>query len=221
MKPLYYPIHLQAGNLCTLGSTKQKRHLYGQFLQFHTFVSFFSVASILECTVEKQIECNTIQDSHSTLQHCRPFDMVYKCNHTCLQILQNVVFFVCFDIGKFKMKTYNFQNRQNSQTDHDATMAILDCSLLVNYWTDLIEKSPFRKNGVHSNNATRDVKVCVESKPVGRNGFWFNHAMYIVQRLMLVYLRARIIGRNQNCALAGDIALSGFLHNWFVFDEFE
>ena len=181
MKPLYYPIHLQAGNLCTLGSTKLKRHLYGQFLQFRTFASFFSVASILECTVEKRIECNTIQDSHLILQHCRPFDMVYKCNHTCLQFSQKVILFfiASFDINS-KWKTYSFQNRQNSQTDHDATTAILDCSWLVNYWTDLIEKSPFRKNGVHSNNATRDVKVCVESKPVGRNGFWFNHAMYNV-----------------------------------------
>ena len=90
VKPLYYPIHLQSGNLCTLGSTKLKRHLYGQFLQFRTFASFFSVASILECTVEKRIECNTIQDSHLILQHCRPFDMVYKCNHTCLQFSQEM-----------------------------------------------------------------------------------------------------------------------------------
>ena len=94
-------------------------------------------------------------------------------------LLFNFKFWILMYLNS-KCKTYNFQNRQNSQTDHDATTAILDCSWLVNYWTDLIEKSPFRKNGVHSNNATQDVKVCVESKPVGRNGFWFNHAMYNV-----------------------------------------
>ena len=215
MKPLYYPIHLQAGNLCTLGSTKLKRHLYGQFLQFRTFASFFSVASILECRVEKRIECNTIQDSHLILQHCRPFDMVYKCNHTCLQFSQKVMlsFIASFDINP-KWKTYSFQNRQNSQTDHDATTAILDYSWLVNYWTDLIEKSPFRKNGVHSNNAGCQSVRWIETSRTKRVLVWSCY----VQHLMLLYLRARIIGRKQNCALAGDIALSGFLHNWFVFD---
>ena len=108
MKPLYYPIHLQAGNLCTLGSTKLKRHLYGQFLQFRTFASFFSVASILECRVEKQIECNTIQDSRLILQHCRPFDMVYKCNHTCLQFSQKVIISYCKFWYELEMKNLQF-----------------------------------------------------------------------------------------------------------------